>query len=131
MYKIVNAKAFDYTILFFIFASSVHLALDNPLNDPKGKLTEILFYIDIAITGIFVIEAIMKILALGFISNGEESYLRNYWNTLDFIIVIISVRFFLNSAQILSIVFEDLDLNALKAIRIFRVLRPLRLIARN
>lgn len=33
----------------------------------------------------------MKIIAYGFIINGKESYLRSFWNILDFFIVVVSV----------------------------------------
>ena len=39
---------------------------------------------------IFTIEAIIKIFALGFL-NGHNTYLKNPWNVLDFIIVIFGV----------------------------------------
>lgn len=37
-FDIVTHKNFDYFIIFIIIASAVHLALDNPLNDPKGDM---------------------------------------------------------------------------------------------
>ena len=78
--------------MFFIVFSSITLALENPLNDPDGVLTYYLYWINFALTIVFVIEMILKILACGFIFNGKNSYLRNAWNILDFIIVTISVR---------------------------------------
>ncbi|KRX07619.1 hypothetical protein PPERSA_11168 [Pseudocohnilembus persalinus] len=39
----------------------------------------------------FLTECALKIIASGFIINGEQSYLRNLWNVLDFLIVIFSV----------------------------------------
>lgn len=38
--------------------------------------------------GIFCAEAMLKILALGFVF-GENAYLRNLWNVLDFFVVVI------------------------------------------
>ena len=80
--------------MFFIFESSIQLSLENPLNDPHGKKVQILDYIDIINTTIFSLESIMKIIATGLIFNGKKSYLRSYWNCIDFIIVIFSVTFF-------------------------------------
>ena len=37
-HKIVTNKIFDYVMLVFIIFSVVLLALDNPLNDPNGKM---------------------------------------------------------------------------------------------
>lgn len=38
LFKIVTSKKFEYFIFFIILASSVQLALENPLNDPQGTL---------------------------------------------------------------------------------------------
>ena len=71
-------------------------------------------------TTLFVIEAVLKIVALGFIFNGKHSYMRNGWNILDFCIVVISVVSLGGTG----------GLSAFKALRTLRVLRPLRLISR-
>ena len=91
MHDIVTNKYFEYFINIVIIISSIELALENPLNDPNGKMQTILFYIDLATTIIFSLEAILKIIAFGFTLNGKTSYLRNLWNMLDFIIVILSI----------------------------------------
>ena len=88
---VMNHKLFDPFILFMIALSTVTLALDNPLNDPKGSLTYFLSYFDIAFTIAFGIEFLIKIITHGFVVNGSQSYLRNPWNILDFIILIFSV----------------------------------------
>lgn len=94
--------------------SSVQLALTSPLNDPSSKLSRVLFMIDIATSILFAIEAVLKIMAFGFMFSGENSYLRNPWNVLDFIIMILSV---------LSISPIATKLNYFKMFRIFRILR--------
>ena len=96
---IVTHKYFDYVILLVITLSSIHLALDNPLIDPKGLYAKILLLVDTIITAIFILEVILKMLAFGIISNGPQSYFRSYWNIMDFIIVIISVIYTLNFAR--------------------------------
>jgi len=40
--KFINHKLFDPFILFIITTSTVTLALDNPLNDPEGIMTNVL-----------------------------------------------------------------------------------------
>ena len=77
--------------------------------------------LDIIFSGIFTIEAILKIIAHGLIINGENSYLQKSWNILDFVIVLLSI---------LSIFFDG-ETSAFKIIRIIKVLRPLRMISRN
>lgn len=52
----------------------------------------VLFYIDIVITSIFTLEAIIKLIAHGVIV-GEKAYFRNNWNILDCLIVLISVSY--------------------------------------
>ena len=87
----VKNKFFEYFILAMIVLSSVQLALENPLNNPEGKLVDILFVLDIILTIIFSLEAAFKIVAFGFVFNGKDSYIRNYWNIMDFIVVLFSV----------------------------------------
>ena len=70
---------------------------------------------------IFTAECIMKIIAQGFFQH-QNAYLRNGWNILDFIIVIIGVV----STIMSTLEIEQLDVKALRA---FRVLRPLRLVS--
>ena len=75
--------------------------------------------IDYAMTAIFTVEALLKIITLGFLINGPKSYLRiEPWNVLDFLIVVIS----LISLGI------DSDFSVVKVLRVARILRPLRLI---
>jgi hypothetical protein len=74
------------------------------------------------LTSIFCLEGALKIFAFGFLFNGKESYLRDTWNIVDFLIIIISV---------LSSSIPTVDLNILKILRLFRILRPLRLISKN
>ena len=59
-------------------------------------------------------------IALGFLFNGGNSYLRNSWNVLDFLIVI----FALFSQGL------DANISFIKVLRVARILRPLRLIQR-
>lgn len=84
-------------ILIFILLSSITLVIQNPLRDPDGQLIQITLYIDNSFTIIFVLEALFKIVTLGFIFNGKHSYIRNPWNVLDFLIVVFSVRFMFGS----------------------------------
>ena len=62
----------------------------------------------------------LKIISKGFIF-GKSAYLQDNWNSLDFVIVLISV---------ISLAFANGSIRALRALRALRVLRPLRLISR-
>jgi hypothetical protein len=86
-YKLMTNPWFDRFILLLITISTVLLAFDTPLTDPKGKLSDTLKIIDYCMTSIFTLEMLTKMIALGILFNGRESYLRNGWTFLDFIIV--------------------------------------------
>ena len=76
--------------------------------------------IDLVVTSIFCVEALMKIIKFGFILNGSKSYIRKTGNVLDFFIILLSVIS-------LSI---DANISFIKVLRVARILRPLRLIHR-
>ncbi|KFM70351.1 Voltage-dependent calcium channel type D subunit alpha-1, partial [Stegodyphus mimosarum] len=63
----------------------------------------------------------MKIIAYGLVLH-PGAYLRNTWNMLDFVIVVIGVI----STALSNLMKEGFDVKALRA---FRVLRPLRLVS--
>ena len=79
--------------------------------------------IDYIITGIFTVEAILKVVTYGFVFNGKASYLKSHRNCLDFFILITSL--FEISLQTIG------NFSGLKTIRIVRMLRPMRLIIGN
>jgi hypothetical protein len=88
---IVGLEKFDNSILFLIIFSTFLLILESPLNDPKSERADNLFYIDVVVTALFTIELILKVIVLGFMLNGSESYIRNPWNMMDFVIVAFSL----------------------------------------
>jgi len=67
------------------------LSLDSPLHDPESQFSVVMGYIDISLTLLFSIEAIVKIIVVGFLLNGKDSYLRLLWNIIDFSTVVISI----------------------------------------
>jgi hypothetical protein len=111
--QIINNKIFLLTMIFFIFLNSIFmtiaLSLDLYLDDKSDffSLSEYFF------TALFTLESIVKIISYGFIL-GENTYLRDMWNVLDFIIVVFSI---------LSLIPGIDNLNNLKG---FRLLRPLK-----
>ena len=74
--------------------------------------------VDYNLNFIFIFYCLLKIISKGFIS-GDDAYLKNTWNRLDFFIVCMSVVDMLLSGINLSI------------IKLLRTLRPLRIITRN
>lgn len=91
----MSHNIFDYIIIFLIVVSSITFAIDSPLLNPEETLAKIIKTIDICLTGIFVLEVILKSIAFGVLLNGKKSYLRNTWNIIDIIIIFTSVLFFL------------------------------------
>jgi hypothetical protein len=58
--------------------------------EDKSRFNQILSIIGTVFVMIFTLEAMLKIFALGFIC-GENTYLKNNWNRLDFIIVVAGI----------------------------------------
>ena len=58
-------------------------------SDPKKLKTnnQIIEWINRIMTIIFTLEAMLKIIAMGF-AFGKNAYLRDYWNIIDFAIVL-------------------------------------------
>ena len=85
IHLIVFSNAFESIIMIMIILSSVKLALDT--YDLFGNSAN---SVDIFINITFILEATFKIISNGFCVD-KGSYLRNRWNILDLIIVIISL----------------------------------------
>lgn len=99
-----------------IILTSISLAFENPLNDPDGMLSKVLFWIDSFSTVFFVIEILLKGFGVGLVA------FRDPWNVMDLIIVIISL---------VAIFPTKVNMGAFKVLRMARLLRPLRIISRN
>ncbi|CAG4985125.1 unnamed protein product [Colias eurytheme] len=109
-------------ILTTIFANCIALAVYTPYPSGDSNYTNwVLEKIEYIFLVIFTGECVMKIIAYGFVMH-PGSYLRNGWNLLDFTIVVIGMV-----STVLSSIFKDAF--DVKALRAFRVLRPLRLVS--
>lgn len=122
-------KIFENIILFLILLSSLLIAIEHPLMPEEAISTQILHRMDDVLTFLFLLESIIRIIALGLVCNSKErAYLCNPWYVLDFIVVVSSsVNFLLRMVN----VSQDNILASLKALRALRALRPLRVINRN
>ncbi|XP_015833195.1 muscle calcium channel subunit alpha-1 isoform X3 [Tribolium castaneum] len=119
---VVEWKPFEYLILLTIFANCVALAVYTPFPNGDSNVTNgILEKIEYIFLVIFTVECIMKIIAYGFLMH-QGAYLRNGWNLLDFTIVVIGMI----STALSTLIGDSFDVKALRA---FRVLRPLRLVS--
>ena len=120
--RICRHPAFDPIVIAAIIFSSVCLALDSPRLDVTSDLYLTLRQLDYAFTSLFVVEMLIKSIAMGFMF-GDGAYLKSPWNQLDCTIVITSVVVLLAEAIP--------SLRSLRVLRVVRVLRPLRLVSRN
>lgn len=85
---------FEWFMMILIVVSSLVLALDNPLYDPKSKMSKDIAQVDVVLTVAFTFEAVAKIISYGFLNCGSTSYIRNPWNALDFFVVLVTVRLY-------------------------------------
>ena len=127
--KAMNNKWFDRFILVMILLSTLRLILDTFF---AGYIFVLIFdYVDAFFNAIFLLEAIVKICALGFVMD-EGSYLRDNWNKIDIIIVVCSIFDFENLIEKYLIGNQSSSsLQFLKVLRLLRTLRPLRFISHN
>ena len=87
-------KYFDRFILTIIILSTILLTIDNPTLDQESNFVKVIGYFDTTFTIIFIIEAIIKIIAKGFCKNRLGPilpYISNPWNQLDFFVVSASI----------------------------------------
>nr|XP_007987187.2 voltage-dependent L-type calcium channel subunit alpha-1S [Chlorocebus sabaeus] len=132
--SIVEWKPFETIILLTIFANCVALAVYLPMpEDDNNSLNLGLEKLEYFFLIVFSIEAAMKIIAYGFLFH-QDAYLRSGWNVLDFTIVFLGV-FTVILEQVNVIQSNTAPLSSkgagldVKALRAFRVLRPLRLVS--
>ena len=113
-------KWFDIFITLAIVVNSFLLAsTDYEIRlrpDYESGWTPIQAKIDFVFSIIFIIECVVKNIAMGFVGH-KKAYLRDPWNCLDFFIVLISI---------ISMLPIPGGSDSLKALRTFRILRPLR-----
>ena len=112
MFRLVESSLFNFAIYALIVANTVVLALERYDLSEEEELT--LMIANYGFTAIFLIEMILKIIALGL-----KNYLLDRFNFFDCIIVIISL---------IDFVVEISSENEVKILKIFKVLRLLRAI---
>ncbi|XP_043867436.1 voltage-dependent calcium channel type A subunit alpha-1 isoform X15 [Drosophila mojavensis] len=122
---VVNLPYFDFFIMVVISMSSIALAAEDPVRE-NSRRNKILNYFDYAFTGVFTIEMLLKIVDLGVILH-PGSYLREFWNIMDAVVVIcaaVSFGFDMSGSS------AGQNLSTIKSLRVLRVLRPLKTIKR-
>ena len=121
--KLASNILFEYSIMLLIAISSIVLAAEGPQDVEPSPF---MYGLDIFFNVAFAIEAMVKIVAMGFITP-KNSYLRDSWNILDFTIVVAGLlTIFLDLME-----YEGSNVSFMKVLRMLRVLRPLKAISRN
>ena len=116
MVKLIHHPVFENFIILCIAINTFNLAIyDYNDRDALLQLNRRLEYFNIVFTGVFTFELVIKVMAMGFVLH-KNAYMRDPWNWLDFIVVIIGIVEFL----------PLFSLNTIKVLRVLRVLRPLR-----
>eukprot|EP00760_Papus_ankaliazontas_P035196 PhM_4_TR7667/c0_g1_i1/m.28456 len=115
--RVAISRTFARIVLIVIILNTVTLALDTPENEDNATIQAVVNVTDDIFFSLFALEAAIKIVAAGFVAH-QRSYLRSAWNCLDFLIVMEGlIRYFVDSTNV-------------SALRLVRVLRPLRTISR-
>ncbi|XP_075923076.1 voltage-dependent L-type calcium channel subunit alpha-1D isoform X3 [Petromyzon marinus] len=133
---IVEWKPFDILILLTIFANCLALAVYVPFpEDDSNRSNANLEKVEYVFLVIFTVEAFLKIMAYGLLVH-PNAYLRNGWNLLDFVIVVVGLFSVVlehttkvndgGGGAVMASKGGGFDVKALRA---FRVLRPLRLVS--
>ena len=121
--EFVQNPYFEQFILHIIGLNSLFMALEEPiLTEVYAKDTLKLFGTIVSI--LFIVECVLKIFVMGFVI-GKKTYLRDSFNVLDFVIVVISIVAWILESM------EGFDISFVRAFRALRALRPLKLVSKN
>jgi hypothetical protein len=114
---------FENFLLILIILNSLKLVWDTYLlNEPSDSIkSKISNGLDTAFTICFDVEFLVKSISFGFVLS-SDAYLRDNWNKLDFVIVVMST---------IDIAITSIDIPVIKVFRVLRTLRPLKLIKHN
>ncbi|XP_072024989.1 muscle calcium channel subunit alpha-1-like [Amphiura filiformis] len=111
-------RLFEYLILCTIFANCIALAVYTPFPEhDSNAVNQTLESVEYIFIVIFTLEAVLKIVAYGYLFHAG-AYLRNAWNILDFIIVVIGLVSTVLAKTITSV--NGFDVKALRAFRVLR-----------
>ena len=122
VHLVVSSWIFEYIILTAIITSCV--IVKNSRSQKGYDMSNPYALVDLLMNIIFGIEALLKITTYGFVMH-RGSYLRNKWNVIDFMILVGG------ATSDLVLMFSKTEKSvSVKVLRLFRVMRPLRLIVR-
>jgi hypothetical protein len=123
---------FENFIYLLILISMILLTLDNPMNDPNLDKTKVIAKIDYWITILFCMEAICRIIALGFLHSSipnRKGYIHNGSNQIDFIVCVSSLILLVIEQTDMGANYQGVvDAKTLKSLKVLRSIRALRLL---
>ena len=108
---VISTSAFETLVILVIIFNTIVLAMEDPKDD---SLSSPFRDFELFFTIFYSIECGLKICSLGLVLN-KDSYLRDWWNVLDFLIIF--------TAWLDTLAGSGFRLSALRSLR---VLRPLR-----
>lgn len=121
--ELVCNPYFEQFVMHLIGINSLFMALEEPVLKDEYSLATLKFFGDV-VSGLFIVESALKIFVMGFVI-GKKTYLRDSFNILDFVIVVISIVAWILEAN------DGFDISFVRAFRALRALRPLKLISKN
>ncbi|EDV26574.1 uncharacterized protein TRIADDRAFT_23340, partial [Trichoplax adhaerens] len=114
--SIVQSNKFELAIILVIVANTAAMMVVH--FDQSQEVTRILTHtLNYIFTAIYVLEAILKIIAM------RQHYFKNLWNLFDFIIVLVAIigKLFFNASI-------PINPSMLRTLRLFRIVRILRVL---
>ena len=112
---VVDNNYFEYFSLLVIITNTILILVSDPRDNKSVANVSDPYFLYF-----YTLEAILKIIGFGFICS-ENAYLRDYWNILDFLVVIVGWI-----SWILERTMENKKISGLAGLRAFRILRPLK-----
>ena len=115
----VDNWIFDNLSLSIIIANTILILISDPTDSNNlGNTTDSYFLY------FYTFEAALKIIAFRFFA-AEDAYIKDYWNILDFFVVLVGwISFVLEKAM------NGTKISGLAGLRAFRILRPLKTVKR-
>jgi len=96
-----------------------------PTSDPYTTSSNVVRALDIMCTIVFIIEALLKIIALGFVNTSLEKqnpYMFDLWNLVDFTIILLAI---LDLANVHYERYNGL-MNSFKSLKTYHILKLLK-----
>ncbi|CBY36266.1 unnamed protein product [Oikopleura dioica] len=99
-------------------------------NGDRGELSDFLDATEVYFLWIFIVEMVVKIMALGFCMH-KNSYMTNGWNIMDFVVVSTGILDMYGLALFNLLGLDPSLLSKMKLLKMGRVFRPLKMISNS